>query len=97
MRTNVSMLKDLSLTALLALLIFGPMTGVILKGFGIKLELMRPLMLTGLVVLGRFLFLIYPAERTKEQKPHTLVKPPSPHHRTLLMPAIVIDYRDWET
>lgn len=89
MRTILNSFKDLSLTALIALLIFGPITGIILKGFGIKLELTRPLMLTGLVVLGRFLFLTYPIQKVTDLKPHTLVKSPSPHHRTLLMLTIL--------
>jgi branched-chain amino acid transport system permease protein len=42
-------------SGLLALIIFGPISGLVLNGYQVENELQRPLMMAGLVAAGRFL------------------------------------------
>lgn len=48
-------LRDAAITAVLAFLIFGPMSGLILDGYNLKYELGDPVMLAAIVAAGRFL------------------------------------------
>jgi branched-chain amino acid transport system permease protein len=59
-QTIRTIIKDTLITGIIAFLVFGPITGVLLKGFEIELAMMRPLLLTLVVMAGRLLFLITP-------------------------------------
>jgi branched-chain amino acid transport system permease protein len=89
-QTIRTIIKDTLITGIIAFLVFGPITGVLLKGFEIELAMMRPLLLTLVVMAGRLLFLITPYRKSTHVRAHTLVKPPSKHHHWLLLLAIVI-------
>lgn len=90
MQTIRTIIKDTLITGIIAFLVFGPITGVLLKGFEIELAMMRPILLTLVVMAGRLLFLITPYRKNTQVRAHTLVKPPSKHHHWLLLLAIVI-------
>jgi branched-chain amino acid transport system permease protein len=49
---------DALFTGIVSLLLFGPITGVILNGYDFELHLMRPLAIAGIVTVGRFLSII---------------------------------------
>lgn len=49
---------DAILSAVVAFILLCPITGFLLKGFGITVALSRPLILTAIVLIGRFSFLV---------------------------------------
>lgn len=50
-------LKDALISGMIAFLIFCPMTGFILQGFGLDISVAKPLLISSIVFLGRILFL----------------------------------------
>ncbi len=94
-------LWDASLSALIAFVLFGPITGLILQGFTIKFELMRPLILSIIVFWGRLL-LIW-GQNTQSHKKwwqklspstaHTvIVQKSSAHMRKFLLLAFIVAF-----
>ncbi|MCP5419318.1 MAG: high-affinity branched-chain amino acid ABC transporter permease LivM [Gammaproteobacteria bacterium] len=49
---------DALIAGVLALIVFGPISGLVLDGYSVKNELQRPLMIAGLIMLARFLLAV---------------------------------------
>lgn len=54
----VAALKEALLAGVLALLLFGPITGLVLTGYAVESHWQRPLLLAGVVMVGRFLMVL---------------------------------------
>jgi branched-chain amino acid transport system permease protein len=50
--------KTSLLTGLVAFFVFGPLSGLVLSGYGLEIHGFRPLMMAGVVFLGRFVFIL---------------------------------------
>lgn len=53
---RINLLKESVVVGLIAYLIFAPLTGLVLSGYGVEPAMMRPLILAGIVFGGRLLF-----------------------------------------
>ncbi|WP_207063687.1 high-affinity branched-chain amino acid ABC transporter permease LivM [Motiliproteus sp. SC1-56] len=54
-KTALRGLRDAAFAGVIALIVFGPMNGLILDGYGLDFHLDRPFLMAGIVALGRFL------------------------------------------
>ncbi|MBF0454833.1 MAG: high-affinity branched-chain amino acid ABC transporter permease LivM [Magnetococcales bacterium] len=54
-----SALKESGMTALIAFLLFGPLSGLVLSGYGIEVHGFRPLLMAGLVFVGHLCFTLF--------------------------------------
>lgn len=88
-------LKDSLISGGIALLIFGPITGLVLKGYEVSLEWERPLWMAAFVFGGRFLFSISGKYLKDNISLKTrggagaIVVHDKPHHRVIIALAIL--------
>lgn len=75
-------LKDAFFSACIAFLFFGPITGMILQGFSVKFEWIRPLCLSLVVFIGRFLLLY--GQATQSHKAWWQKVSPSKVHKVVV-------------
>lgn len=94
----IKIIKTATLRATLAFMLFGPITGLILDGFDIQLQLTRPLVLTSVVFAGSMLiswlkqktqYQKFTSRFSRATKPHVIVSKSRTHpYRTLLWVVI---------